>query len=285
MFNLEIEKDRRALVERLNADIAAFCKREFDEDPRKHLGASIIGHDCKAYLWNTFRWLKFEDHDARLLRLFNRGHEEEKRFLRWLRGVGFTVYDIDPATEKQYKIVGSRGHFGGSLDGLLWAPAAYAINEWLLAEFKTHNRSKYRELVKKGVQLAQPKHYKQMCSYGKAYGLRFAVYCAVNKDNDDLHFEVVSLDWRQADDLYAKADAIVFSPSRPPKIAQNATFKDCKYCDFAGLCHGNEVPTKNCRSCRLARPVDNAQWYCDLNKGVIPDDFIPHGCQAWARIA
>jgi hypothetical protein len=276
---------RRQLADQMQADLDAFCKAEFAEDPRTHLGASIIGHDCQAYAWNTFRWLKFEEFDGRMLRLFNRGHEEEHRFVRWLRGMGFDVREVDPATGKQFRIVGAKGHFGGSLDGLAMAPARYGLSTPLLTEFKTHSQKSFDKLKKEGVCKSKPQHFRQMCSYGRAYELKFGLYCAVNKNTDEIWLEIVELDWRQADDLFRKAEGIVFARSRPPKIAQTATFFDCKYCTFAGLCHAGEVPSKNCRSCARAIPVENAEWFCELHNGIIPKDFIPTGCGSWARIA
>jgi hypothetical protein len=287
--------DRKKLVLRLEVDIEAGCRAEFDEDPRTHLGASVIGDDCQAKAWNAFRWLKFEQFDARMLRLFNRGHEEEARFVRWLTVAGWEVREFDPVTTKQFRITGVKGHFGGSLDGLAKAPSHYAMTIGLdpdtvfLIEFKTHSEKSFAKLKKDGVVKAKPQHYRQMCSYGRAYGLKFALYCAVNKNNDELHFEVVPLDWREADDLFRKAESIILSQVRPPKIAMTETFFDCKYCDFAGLCHRNEVPTKNCRSCRHATPVDNAGWYCAIHSPVngenIPKEVIPVGCPSYARIA
>jgi hypothetical protein len=287
-LDLNNSVDRAKVILQLQNDIDKFCRDEFAEDPRTHLGASIIGHDCQAYAWNTFRWLKFEAFDGRMLRLFNRGHEEEFRFVRWLRGVGLDVREVDPETKKQFRIVGAKGHFGGSLDGMCKLPERYGYADPILAEFKTHNAKSFAKLVKQKVIMAKPQHYKQMCSYGRAYGFKFGLYCAVNKDTDDLHFEIVPLDWRLADDLFRKAENIVFAKERPPKIAQTATYFDCSYCDFKGLCHSNEVPQINCRSCRHAYPVDNAEWQCALADpafGPIPKDFIPKGCASWARIA
>lgn len=306
MIDLTDHIARRQLVTRLQEEIDAFCRVEFDEDPRKHLGASIIGHDCTAYGWNTFRWLKFEEFDGRMLRLFNRGHEEERRFVRWLEGVGFEVREVDPATQKQFRIVGAKGHFGGSLDSLMKAPASWGLPEDLvwLGEFKTHNEKSFaklagkkphwREMGKprvggKGVIASKPQHFKQMNSYGRAYGLKFGLYCAVNKDTDELYFEIVELDYRQADDLFRKAEQIVYARERPQKIAQSKTYLDCSLCVYADLCHGNEVPTKNCRSCRHAVAVEGAQWFCELyspaNGENIPAETIPVGCGSWARIA
>lgn len=277
---------RNRLAVQMQADVDAACQAEFAEDPRTHLGASIIGHDCAAYAWNTFRWLKFEQFSGQMLRLFNRGHEEEARIIRWLTIMGFQVRDVDPDTKKQFRIGGAKGHFGGSLDGMAKAPARYNLppDLVLLLEFKTHNKKSFDKLKKDGVCKSKPMHFKQMCSYGRAWGFQYALYCAVHKDTDALYFEIVKLDYGQADDLFRKAESIIFSPTQPAKIAQIETYFECKWCDFAGICHRGEMPVKNCRSCRRAHPVENGEWFCDFHNGIIPKDVIPNGCNDWARI-
>lgn len=277
---------RKQIELAIDKDIDLYCRELFAEDARTHLGASIIGNDCQAYAWNTFRWLKQEEFDGRMLRLFNRGHTEEVRFVKWLVGIGFEVREIDPVTEKQFRITGAKGHFGGSLDAMMKAPARYGLDSNLiwLGEFKTHNAKSFAKLITNGVIISKPQHYKQMCSYGRAYGLDYGLYCAVNKDNDELYIRIVKLDWLLADDLFRKAESIIFAKNQPPKIAQTETFFDCKYCDYKGICHRGEPPAKNCRSCRFAVPVDNAEWYCQVNKLNIPKHFIPKGCDAYQSI-
>lgn len=81
-----------ALAKRVIADIDNYCATEYDGGPRRHLGASLIGHDCKRYLWYVFRWCFHKKHDGRQQRLFNRGHREEARFVEWLEGIGFKVW-------------------------------------------------------------------------------------------------------------------------------------------------------------------------------------------------
>jgi hypothetical protein len=286
MYNLEDHFSRKALEKQISDDINSYSIWKFKDDPRNHLGASIIGHDCKAYGWNTFRWLKFEAFDGRMYRLFNRGHEEEARFVNWLTGIGFQVKEIDDDTKAQFKISGCKGHFGGSLDSMMKAPARYGISDDLifLGEFKTHNEKSFNKLKAKKVQIAKPMHYRQMASYGRAFGFRWALYCAVNKNDDELYFEIVKIDDGQADDLFRKADNIIFSQTQPQKIARSATYSDCKYCDFAGICHRGEAPTKNCRSCSKASPVENGEWYCSYHLSNIPREVIPLGCDHWDRI-
>lgn len=286
-LNLDNSIDRQKLISAIERDVDASCRAEFSEDPRTHLGASVIGDDCRAKAWSTFRWLKFEQFDGRMLRLFNRGHEEEARFVRWLTIAGWEVREFDPETKKQFRIVGAKGHFGGSLDGMARPPVSYGFppDFAVLLEFKTHSENSFAKLKKDKVQKAKPMHFRQMCSYGRAYGFKYALYCAVNKNTDELYFELVVLDWLEADDLFRKAESIVFSQVRPPKIAQTESFFDCKYCDFAGLCHRGEVPTKNCRSCRNAFPIDDAQWFCQVHNAIIPKEVIPIGCDSYGRIA
>lgn len=62
------------------------------EDPRRrHLGASIIGRRCIRQIWYSWRWFHPVRHEGRLLRLFERGHLEEFRFMNWLQLAGFQV--------------------------------------------------------------------------------------------------------------------------------------------------------------------------------------------------
>jgi len=293
MINLEDGLQRKALVLQMHKDLEAFCKAEFAEDPRTH---------CRAKAWNIFRWLDHENFSGRMFRLFNRGHLEEARFVRWLEGIGFEIREFDPDTKKQFRIVGCNGHFGGSLDAMIKPPAKYELPDLIfLGEFKTHNEKSYAKLAGKkpgwqdmdklgarigglGVQMSKPTHYRQMCSYGRAYGFEWGLYCAVNKETDELYFEIVKLDFNQADDLFRKAEGIVNSQRQLPKIAQSEAFFDCKFCNFSGICHRGELPTKNCRSCVYARPVENAEWRCDKWNATIPKEVIPVACPNWKAI-
>lgn len=301
MTDLTNHLQRYELVLQIQKDIDQFCRDKFSDEPRTHLGASIIGNDCKAYSWNVFRWLKQEAFSGQMLRLFNRGHLEEFRFVEWLKGIGFQVKEIDEETGKQFRISGCKGHFGGSLDSILIPPEKYNLGPMVwLGEFKTHNEKSFTKLAGKptkgdvlrtggeGVRASKPQHFRQMAIYGVSYGFRYGLYCAVNKNTDELYFEIVELDLKEAGDLSRKAESIIFSQVQPMKIAQTATFFNCSYCHFSGICHNGESPEKNCRSCSYARPVENGQWWCDLhsneNGGNIPVDFIKRGCDNWARI-
>jgi hypothetical protein len=244
---------------------------------RDHLGASVIGMECHRAIWYAWRWVKFEIFSGRMLRLFERGTLEEQRFIKLLRGIGTTVWEVNPATGKQFRIYGCSGHFGGSGDSVGILPQL--PNEPVLLEFKTHNLKSFLYLINNGVKKAKPQHYSQMCKYGEYYKFKYGLYCAVNKNDDDLWFELVELDWRLAHDLENKAADIIQAKIPPNRISDQPSYFTCKYCNFADICHNNTPVEINCRSCKMCIPIENAEWKCIRYNQVIPPEFIKKGCQ------
>lgn len=88
----------KAIADQLKIDINNYCVRTYRSDkPRTHLGASLIGKECRRELWYGFRWVKKEEFDGRMYRLFQRGHLEEARFIEYLMGIGCKVQPFDPS--------------------------------------------------------------------------------------------------------------------------------------------------------------------------------------------
>lgn len=85
----------KALAKRILEDVDEYCVDTYDGGHRWHLGASLIGDECKRKLWYIFRWCKHEKTTGRQQRLFNRGHKEEFRFIEWLEGIGVQVWADD----------------------------------------------------------------------------------------------------------------------------------------------------------------------------------------------
>jgi hypothetical protein len=275
---------RKQLAKRIIDEIDQYCATAYDDGHRTHLGASLIGKPCSRSLWYTFRHVLHFKHSGRMQRLFNRGHREEARFVEWLRGIGFQVWEVDEAGN-QHRVKGVLGHFGGSLDGISKLPKDFCVTEPLLLEFKTQGTgSGFNKLKEHGVAVAKPQHFAQMSIYGKNYGFRFGLYCCINKNDDDLHIEIVALNFALAEQLEAKAEAIIMSQEPPPKFSLNEATFECKSCDFAAICHRGAAVEKNCRSCRFARPAEGGEWGCDIFGKYIPKDFIPIGCDNWKSI-
>lgn len=275
--DLKSKAVRDGLAKQIKEDIDAYCVESMGGDHRHHLGASIIGHECSRRLWYIYRWVKLEKHDGRQLRLFNRGHLEEERFVEWLRGIGCTVSEFQEDGETQHKLSAVNGHFGSALDGMLTLPERYGNLPMFLSEFKTNNDSTFKKLKRQGVLVSKPAHIAQMSIYGKAYNFDYAVYMAINKNDDDLHIEVVELNIPLAEDMIRKAEDIIYSKTAPQKLSQDPTFYQCKWCHVKDICHGEEQVEINCRSCSLSSPTENAEWTCE-KFGIIPKDFLKRGC-------
>lgn len=290
---LAVPGARAALAARIHADIEAYCEDKYNDGHRNHLGASLIGHECTRYLWNTFRWLYAERFTGRQLRLFQRGHLEEARFQEYLEGIGAKVVEFQPDADgvenkgaKQYRVSDVGGHFGGSLDGQVWLPETYGLPFGLLSEYKTKGTGRgFAQLLEKGVKLTNDTHFVQMCVYGYKYGYKYALYMSVNKNDDDLHVEIVELDEKRAIEAINRASDVINSRAPPEKISQSPAFFKCKMCAYKDICFNDAPVEKNCRSCIHAVPVDNAKWHCELHGEVIPADFIPQGCNKHKPIA
>ena len=282
----------KALAKRILEEIDEYCVRTYDGGHRSHLGASLIGRECKRYLWYVFRWCLHEKTTGRQQRLFNRGHREEARFIEWLEGIGFKVWfenrDEDP-NEKgeypQYRISDVMGHFGGSLDGIAILPERYGIAEPVLLEFKTNGTGAgFNKLADDGMPIAKPEHFAQTSTYGKKYNFRYCVYLNINKNDDSLHIEVVKLNHNLGEQMIMKAEQIIMSQTAPARLSDNPTFHKCGYCHMKEVCHKGAVVEVNCRSCAFARPVENAEWFCEVHNGNIPKDFISKACPSYKAI-
>lgn len=275
--------ERAALSSAIKANIDEYCEKVYYGEHRSHLGASLIGEKCARKLWYGFRWAFKEKHSGRQLRLFNRGHKEEDRLIEWIQGIGARIWSHDE-NGNQFRIASTDGHFGGSLDGAMFLPTQYGLDLAFLCEFKTHNQNSFNRLVKNKVRQSHPKHFAQMSVYGKVYGFQYAIYFAICKNDDEIHVEVVELDWNLADQLLDKASRITNSRVAPGRIAASAAFSDCATCSFAGICHKNEPVELNCRSCRHAVVAPNAQWFCEKFNAILLKDKIKFGCQQWEEI-
>jgi hypothetical protein len=276
--------ERKSLATAIKGDIDAACVALYEEsEQRAHLGASIIGEKCARKLWYSFRWFHKEQFSAKMYRLFNRGHKEEDRLIEWIKSISATVFSHDENTGKQFRISGVDGHYGGSLDSIMYLPPKYHLQIPFLGEFKTHNERSFKSLAKNGVIMSKPKHYAQMCAYGSAeiYNFDYAIYFAINKNTDDLYVEVVELDHNFGKKLLAKAQDIITAKTAPGRVSASPAYSECTYCSMQGICHKGEAVDVNCRSCRHSEPFEDAEWVCRLADQIIPRHVLLKGCEKW----
>lgn len=264
-INSSLEKDQGAAYRKHLQQVIPHigdAYRGEDKNPyRSHLGASGVGKDCARAIWYSFRWTTKPHFEGRMLRLFNRGHLEEARFIALLLTIGVKVYQQDEKG-KQFRISDAGGHFGGSGDGVGVGIPDLPPDMPCLLEFKTHGEKSFTKLVKEGVQSAKFEHYVQMNVYMRKMNLNVALYGAVSKNTDELHLEIVPIDTIIADQFIDRGRQLVFAKEPPRKISESPGWFECKFCEHKGVCHLGKQPERNCRTCWYSQPNGDGQWLC-----------------------
>ena len=260
------------------AVFSRYQEKEAKRTQRKHaLGASQIGRPCSREIWYGFRLCTKSSFPGRILRLFRRGFEAEPQFVEELNDIGLTVKSHND-DGKQFRVSTHKGHCACNFDGVVQGITDEGIDasDFGLAEFKTHNDKSFKGL-KKGVRLSKEEHYAQMqLSMGLA-GFKFAVYEAENKNDSDIHVELVRLDTGAYERFEERAKMIIFSTTPPEKISDKPDWYQCKCCDAYSVCKEEKIPLVNCCTCIHSTPVDGGKWSCKLG-GVIPDAVLLEGC-------
>lgn len=278
-----------------------------DEGFRSHLGASMIGRECARELWYQFHWTTKPKFSGQIIRLFNRGHLEEARFIALMLTIGCQVYQQD-AEGKQYRISDHGGHFGGSGDGVIIGLPDVVAGMPVLTEYKTHGDKSFIKLAGsdwkrfheglldsnkpqipfsgEGVREAKFEHWVQMQVYMRKMGIAVALYCAVNKNDDHIYAELVPLDSASADSFISRAGEIIKNPVSPPMINKAAGWYGCNFCDQKPVCKLGKEPERNCRTCHYSDPnVNDGKWYCTnlLRSGELSKERQLQGCDLYTK--
>ena len=265
-------KFTEVLTPTVRAIYAAREKEGRSEEPRRYLGASIVGHECEMYLWLMFRGVIAPKFDGRMYRLFERGRREEAEICRDLRSIGCEVWEKDESGN-QFGVSFLGGHFRGHCDavalGIPEAPTKPSV-----IEMKTHSTKSFANLVKEGVKKSKPMHYAQMQIYMHGLGIKDALYFAVNKDTDDLYTERVKYDVTEVETIMALAKNAI-ETYEPMKCATREDDYRCKMCDARMVCwHRTGAAFAcetciDCRTCCHATPItegEGARWACSKGK-------------------
>lgn len=262
--------------------------RRVDDWRRPHLGASLIGSSCNRFLWMVFRWASKPelardglDHDGRMLRLFGRGHREEDLIIRDLQEIPGLQVISRSEDGQQIRVAWHGGHFSGSSDGrVLGVPAA--PKTWHLLEIKTANRKLFDEVVRLGVEKAQPEHYAQMQVYMLGQKLERALYIVVCKDDDRIHTERVRVDRRFGQSMVDRAQLVVESPEPLSRVKDDPAYFECKLCHQYAACQLGQVERleRNCRTCASSTPKPDGTWWCEHKQSILDVDAQRAGCES-----
>ncbi|WP_291998568.1 hypothetical protein [Candidatus Accumulibacter sp. ACC012] len=228
---------------------AALQAESTTREKRRYLGASRLGVACE-------RALQFEYADApvdpgaefagRTLRIFDVGHALEELAIRWLRLAG-----IDLHTRRkdggQFGFSVANGRIRGHVDGVIAdAPADLGLTFPALWECKTMNDRNWKACVKSGVAVSKPVYAAQVAIY-QAYmepaiaGISDnpALFTAINKDTQELWFELVPFDGGLAQRMSDRAVRVIQATEAGEllaRIATDSSYYECKYCSWATRC-------------------------------------------------
>lgn len=271
-----------AIPEPLHATSAAIyalhAARMATEDSRGYLGWSNLGSPCERALWLGFRWAAKENFDGRMARLFETGHREEARVIDELRAIGCKVWDRDEFG-RQFGVSAHGGHLRGHADAVvLGLPEAPETPH--LVDVKTIKAKKFEELLKKGLRELFPRYWAQGQGYMGGLSLERAFFIFVCKDDDRIHCERFYFDPVEYQRLLARAERIITAPEPPPRISSDPAWWQCKTCAMHGLCHGQQAPLVNCRTCAHSTPVPDGDggWTCELRNTAIDVGRQHTGC-------
>jgi hypothetical protein len=247
-----------------------------DQAHRPHLGGSQIGNECSRALWYQFRWAWREMHEGRILRLFETGHREEARVIQNLRAAGCTVWERDPETGMQPRFTAHGGHFALSLDGVVEGLPESSKPHTL--EVKTMSDKYYKSLCNLGLEKAKPVYWAQ-CQIGlNLSGLERCLFVAVNKNTDEIYVERIKPDLAYSRMLLDKAEDIIFRTTPPLRINNDPAWFECKFCPYHAICHGDQMPELNCRTCAFSTPEKSGNWSCARHKKTLDEVDQYTGC-------
>lgn len=222
------------------------------EPPRDYLGFSGIGEPCYRKLQHSHYWTYKSPLTRRIKRLFKVGHDSESLMIADLNKIGFKF------KSDQLKVDGPTGHWKGHIDGII-----HKDGEEFLVEFKTHNDSSFKDLLKRGVKLSKPTHLAQVTCYMGPLNLGKCLYMALNKNTSEYYLEWIQYDENLHFDLIDKAVEVVAAETLLPRIGTNSpTWFQCRMCNAQDVCFNREAPQRNCRTCKFVDVLDKGRWQC-----------------------
>lgn len=273
----------------LSALDAAIVERLAKEwRPRPYLGASALGYACERRSWLSFRWVSVDIPDALGSRRIEDGHRGEvvvAQLLNAVPGVTLVTHD-EQGRQKGFVDLGGhlRGHWDGEITGLIQAPKTPHV--W---ECKIVGEKQYAALAKAKIDHGEKKalvrwnevYYAQAQLYMHYAGLPRHYLVAGGAGARQL--QSVRTDYDEIDTarLRAKAERIIFSPRAPQRVSENPSWYQCQGCSHHGLCHEQQFPLANCRTCMFSRPVREGGWNCDKHAVSITEDIQRTGCPSY----
>lgn len=241
--------------------------------PRPHLGGSVVGHTCKRFVFYSFRWAYLNKIEAKLNRIFRIGDAIETILVKELAEIGIEV------KYSQQQVGGYKGHGGGSTDGRAWIDG-----EEHLFEAKSMNHTNFLEMQRKKCEESKPQYYNQTQIYMGKLGLKKTLFICMDKNTSDIYIEIIKFDEYTYEMLLAKEEEVIDAVhiNTFPRISNNPSWYQCKFCDAKEVCHGGGMPVVSCRTCQHVQIHDEGKWACGLYEEWLDTAAQEKACDDWA---
>lgn len=210
-------------------DLAIESENEKSEK-RSYMGASGLGVECARQLWYSFHTPK-KEFNALTLRKFAVGHALEPVVVEWLKKAGFTLYTVDSKGE-QFGF--EDGVIGGHCDGVIKG-IPFNEEEPYLLEVKTANNFYWKEFNKSGID-GNERYKGQVHIYMNKFKLKKCLFVVVNKDTQELYFEIVEYDEFEALRLLSRGHSLAVETEPPARHYESKSYFKCKYCSYYKEC-------------------------------------------------
>jgi len=247
-----------------------------DTTQRPYLGLSQIGHPCERHLFYSFRMAEKKRFPASSIKAIQDGFAGEDVMAARLRMVkGVTLHTVNPETNKQFgfEAVGGhvRGHMDGAILGIVEAPKT-----WHVWEHKQVNEAKFKKLQKL---IAEKGEKKALAAWDETYFAQAISYQGLT--GMDRHYLTVStpggrdtisvrteFDGNAFASIMQKAERVVRATVPPLRLSEDPEFYLCNWCAYKGICHGQDAPQVNCRTCCHSTPEmdGDGRWTCGKHK-------------------
>jgi hypothetical protein len=186
---------------------------------------------------------------GRILRVFEVGHVLEDLAVRWLRMAGFEFHN-QKANGSQFGFSVAGGHLRGHVDGIITAaPSELGLSYPMLFECKTMANKHWKACVKSGVAVTKPVYAAQIATYqaymeGVVEGVSRnpALFMAINKDTQEIWFELVPFDAALAQRMSDRAVKVISATDASdqlPRMTTDPAHVECRMCAWSDRCWRN----------------------------------------------
>ena len=240
---------------------------DVDEEERRYVGASSIGHPCLRKIQldsNLFDMKDFKNKDGtpfiknkiskRVDRIFKTGHLMEKMVIEALEDMykheglpidGKSYLRTHDRKGKQFGFSDLDGRFRGHIDGTVRFNPPFSCSPLveILVEIKTASNKNYNKFLSGGIDALDPSgRYRGQIAIYQAYmelDNTQAFFVVINKDTSEIAIERIRFNQKLAQALSDKARTIVIATDNKelmPKHTDNDGNFVCRFCDYKDYC-------------------------------------------------